>query len=126
MDISAQSGAVSPHLHQRTVSQQPLQDDESKSQPASFEESLARLEEIVRALEDGNLGLADSLVQYEQGVKLLAQCYAFLEHAERKIELLTGVDEQGRPITEPFADPGGETLEEKAQARARRRRAPGE
>ena len=94
--------------------------------PASFEESLARLEQIVRALEDGNLGLAESLAQYEQGVKLLSQCYAFLEQAERKIELLTGVDDQGRPLTQPFADPGGMTLEEKAEARSRRRRAPGE
>ncbi len=108
------------------MSQEPQQPEGGTPLPASFEESLARLEQIVRALEDGNLGLAESLAQYEQGVKLLAQCYAFLEQAERKIELLTGVDDEGRPLTEPFGDPGGTTLEEKAQARSRRRRAPGE
>ncbi|MCL6502965.1 MAG: exodeoxyribonuclease VII small subunit [Pirellulales bacterium] len=106
------------------MSQQP--NEQQAAAPASFEESLARLEQIVRALEDGELSLSESLAQYEQGVKLLAQCHAFLEQAERKIELLTGVDEQGRPITEPFADPAGASLEEKAQARSRRRSAPGD
>lgn len=70
--------------------------------PLNFEQSLARLEEIARGLEDNKLGLNDSLVIYEEGVKLLRQCQELLQQAERKIELLTGVDAAGQPITKPF------------------------
>jgi exodeoxyribonuclease VII small subunit len=74
-----------------------------ENQP-SFEQALASLETIVHDLEAGRLSLADSLARYEEGIKLLKQCYAQLEQAERKIELLTGVDAAGNPITAPFDD----------------------
>jgi exodeoxyribonuclease VII small subunit len=72
------------------------------SEPLNFEQSLTRLEEIARGLEDNKLGLNDSLVIYEEGVKLLRQCQGLLTQAERKIELLTGVDAAGQAITKPF------------------------
>ncbi len=72
------------------------------NEPLNFEQSLARLEEIARGLEDNKLGLNDSLVIYEEGVKLLRQCQGLLQQAERKIELLTGVDAAGQAITKPF------------------------
>jgi exodeoxyribonuclease VII small subunit len=72
--------------------------------PPSFEQSLARLEEIVHQLEEGNAGLEESLARYEEGVKLLRQAFDLLQKAERKIELLSGVDADGNPITEPFDD----------------------
>jgi exodeoxyribonuclease VII small subunit len=68
----------------------------------SFEHSLAELESIVHQLEDGQLGLAESLAHYEQGVKHLKHCFQLLQQAERKIELLTGVAEDGTPLTQPF------------------------
>lgn len=89
-------------------------------QPPSFEEALARLEQIVADLEDGPLGLADSLARYEEGIRCLKQCYGTLEQAERKIELLAGVDAQGQPVVEPLSD-DTLSLEEKAAARSRRR-----
>lgn len=70
----------------------------------SFEQSLAGLEQIVHRLEDGELELSVALEQYEQGVKHLRHCFDLLGQAERKIELLTGLDAEGNPITEPFAD----------------------
>ena len=70
----------------------------------SFEQSLDRLEEIVHQLEEGDLGLEESLAKYEEGVKLLRQAYDLLQKAERKIELLSGVDADGNPTTEPFDD----------------------
>jgi len=70
----------------------------------SFEQALGQLEGIVHKLEDGELDLSVALEQYEQGVKHLRRCFNLLDQAERKIELLTGLDAQGNPITEPFAD----------------------
>jgi exodeoxyribonuclease VII small subunit len=75
----------------------------AESQP-SFEQALASLETIVHDLEAGRLSLAESLGRYEEGIKLLKQCYSQLEQAERKIELLTGIDAAGNPITAPFDD----------------------
>ena len=55
-----------------------------------FEEALRRLEEIVAALESGNLNLADSLTRFEEGIALARTCEAHLMAAEAKIEILTG------------------------------------
>jgi exodeoxyribonuclease VII small subunit len=84
----------------------------------SFEQSLAELESVVHDLEDGQLGLSEALSRYEQGVKHLKHCYQLLEQAERKIELLTGVTEDGTPCTEPF-DESSEPLAETAGRRRR-------
>jgi exodeoxyribonuclease VII small subunit len=92
---------------------------ESAGDP-TFEESLEQLEAIVHALEDGQLSLADSLQQYEGGVANLRRCYQLLQKAERKIELLTGLDAAGNPLTEPFADEAA-SLEEQAGTRRRTR-----
>ena len=70
----------------------------------TFEESLKRLEEIVHLLEDGEIELDEALARYEEGVKLLRQSYDVLQTAERRIELLSGVDAEGKPITQPFDD----------------------
>ena len=88
--------------------------------PPTFEEALAQLDAIVLELEEGQIGLAEGLTRYEEGVKLLKQCYQLLEHAGRRIELLSRVDSEGRAHGEPF-DEGALSLEEKAQARGRRR-----
>jgi exodeoxyribonuclease VII small subunit len=88
---------------------------------ASFEESLEELERIVAELESGKLGLSDALARYEQGVKHLKSCQELLERAERKIEILSGVDADGNPITQPFDESDIESLEEKAAARGQRR-----
>ena len=89
----------------------------------SFEQALAQLETIVHDLEEGQIGLADALARYEQGVALLRRCHALLENAERKIELLTGADAQGRPVVAPFGEEPAGSLAEKTAARSRRRTA---
>ncbi len=86
----------------------------------SFEEALERLEDIVAALEEGQVPLAESLARYEEGIKLLKQCYQSLAAAERKIELLNRVDSAGQAHSEPFDD-SALSLEEKVQSRSRRR-----
>ena len=55
----------------------------------TFESASARLEEIVRMLEKGNLSLDDSLSLYEEGVGLVRFCNSALENAERKIKVLS-------------------------------------
>ena len=77
---------------------------EKSPEPPKFEQALARLEEIVHALEDGDVGLDDSLRQYEEGIGLLRQAYSLLEKAQRRIEILSGLDSEGNPITRPLAD----------------------
>src|SRR5262245_42852353 len=88
---------------------------------ASFEESLEELEKIVAELESGKLGLSEALARYELGVKHLQGCQQLLERAERKIELLSGVDAEGNPITQPFDEGDVDSLEAKAASRGQRR-----
>lgn len=76
---------------------------------------------MVSSLEEGQVGLSESLAQYEQGVKLLRQCHELLAQAERKIEVLTGFDAQGNPVAEPLDDAAEGSLEEKAASRSKRR-----
>ena len=88
---------------------------------SSFEDSLKELEKIVAELESGKLGLSDALARYEEGVKHLKGCQQLLEMAERKIELLSGVDADGNPITERFEETDNDSLEGKAAGRSVRR-----
>jgi exodeoxyribonuclease VII small subunit len=80
------------------------QQKSATAEPVSFEQALTTLEQIVHDLEEGRLGLAESLARYEEGVKLLRQCHGLLEQAERRIELVTGADAAGNPVTVPFDD----------------------
>lgn len=67
----------------------------------SFEEKLARLEEIVAALEKGDAPLADSLKLFEEGTKLANACSVELDSAEQQVvKLMKGSD--GTPVELPF------------------------
>jgi len=93
----------------------------SKRQAAeepSFEQALEQLGEIVHQLEEGEIGLDGALEQYEKGVRLLGQCYRLLETAQRRIELLSGVDADGRPVLTPMDEPTP-SLAEKAAGHGR-------
>jgi len=61
--------------------------DTTKTAP-SFEQALARLEEIVRALEVGQAPLDGSLSLFEEGISLVKLCNRQLDEAEQKIKLL--------------------------------------
>ena len=67
-----------------------------------FEDCLTRLEQIVAALEGGNLSLEDSLKVFEEGIGLARHCAKYLDEAERRIELLAK-DEAGGLTQKPFA-----------------------
>ena len=67
----------------------------------SFEDNIARLEEIVSLLERGDAKLADSLKLFEEGTKLAASCGKMLDEAEQKVVRLTkGAD--GTQVETPF------------------------
>lgn len=68
----------------------------------SFEDNLARLEEIVSQLERGDAKLADSLKLFEEGTKLVSSCGKMLDEAEQKVVRLTK-GEGGQPVETPFA-----------------------
>lgn len=72
-------------------------------QPKSFEASLEALEEIVHALESGDLPLEKSLELFEEGIRLSRQCQERLNQAERRIEVLLR-DNQGRPVVSAFEE----------------------
>ena len=67
----------------------------------SFEQSLERIDEIVRALEKGDAPLAESLAMFEEGAALIRACGQMLNEAEQKVvKLRPGVD--GTPEEIPF------------------------
>lgn len=67
----------------------------------SFEESLRRLDLIVKSLEKGDVSLADSMSLFEEGTALIASCSAMLDEAEQRVvRLKKGPD--GEPAELPF------------------------
>ncbi len=75
-----------------------------------FEQALGRLEEIVKALEKGDLPLEESLKVFEEGVRLSKTCLKMLDEAEKKVEILLG-DKNGKKQLKPF------TLSEDTEAK---------
>lgn len=72
-----------------------------KEESKSFEENMARMEEIVSLLERGDAKLADSLALFEEGTMLSALCAGLLDEAEQKVvKLQKGPD--GEPVELPF------------------------
>ena len=57
-------------------------------QKLSYEQALARLEQIIRAMESDKIPLEDSLRMYEEGVAIVRRLSAELDEAERQIKIL--------------------------------------
>ena len=67
----------------------------------SFEEQIQELEKIINELENGNLNLDDSVIKFEEGMKISKECNKMLENAEKKITILLN-DENGEKKEENF------------------------
>lgn len=63
----------------------------------SFEKKLTELEDVVRALETGDVDLAKAVAQFERGMRLSKDCEALLNQAELRVEQLLA-DEQGESL----------------------------
>ena len=75
--------------------------NEKDTEKRSFEEMLDRLEEIVRAMEKGDVPLEDSLRLYPEGAQLIRTCTEQLNAAEQTVvRLQKGPD--GEPVELPF------------------------
>ena len=71
----------------------------------TFEQSMARLEQIVRAMEQGNVPLEESLKLFQEGTELVRKCGKQLDEAQLQIQkVLVGGD--GSPVLEDVDDEG--------------------
>ncbi len=68
----------------------------------TFEEKFERLEEIVAALEKGNLALEESLQLYKEGIALTKDCQSILEDAELRVKKIIESSTGEPPSTEPL------------------------
>lgn len=69
----------------------------------SFEESMQRLEQIVRAMERGDVPLEESLKLFKEGTALVERCGKLLDDAELQVKkIVTTAD--GSPAEEDFSD----------------------
>ena len=79
----------------------------------TFEKAMARLEQIVAALESGRCTLDDSLKLFEEGTKLTAYCSNMLKEAEQKIVKLTATEaESGPELSDRQGEDMGKELSE--------------
>ena len=69
----------------------------------TFEQNLRRLEEIVRAMERGDVALEESLKLFQEGTELVRFCGKLLDDAEQQVKLVLS-GPYGEPVEEDFAD----------------------
>jgi exodeoxyribonuclease VII small subunit len=68
----------------------------------SFEQNMARLEQIVRAMERGDVALEESLKLFQEGTELVRSCGKLLDEAQLQVKkIMTAAD--GSPVEEDFA-----------------------
>lgn len=85
--------------------------DSAPAQEMSFEEAMAKLESLVRSMENGNTRLEDVIASFEEAKRLSVYCQQKLETLKRKIEILTKDGPEGQTWApfQPEAD-GGDTF----------------
>jgi len=64
----------------------------------AFEDGIRRLGEIVESLEGGDLPLEDSLRLFEEGVRLARASQSKLDKAEKRVEELLSIDDEGNAV----------------------------
>ena len=67
----------------------------------TFEENIHRLEQIVHAMEGGDVSLEESLKLFQEGTELVRTCQKLLEEAELQVKKIT-VAADGTPVEEDF------------------------
>jgi exodeoxyribonuclease VII small subunit len=72
----------------------------TKVDEPAFEDALKELEETVKLIEDGNLGLEEALSSFERGIMLSRICTKKLESVENRIDILV-CNEKGEAVMKP-------------------------
>lgn len=70
----------------------------------NYEQAYDLLQEIVQQIEQGQVGLEESVARYEEAMKMIAHCRRILQQAEQKV-LLLQQNSQGHVSLEPFPLP---------------------
>ena len=69
----------------------------------TFEQSMSRLEQIVRAMERGDVALEESLKLFQEGTELVRSCQKLLDEAQLQVKkIMTAPDSS--PVEEDFRD----------------------
>ena len=74
-----------------------------KQSNKTFEQNMQRLEQIVRALERGDVALEDSLKLFREGTELVESCGKLLDEAELQVKKISTAAD-GSPVEEVFTD----------------------
>ena len=69
----------------------------------TFEESMSRLEQIVRAMERGDVPLEESLKMFQEGTELVRSCQKLLDDAQLQVKMIMTAPD-GSPVEEVFQD----------------------
>ena len=69
----------------------------------TFEESMNRLEQIVRSMERGDVPLEESLKLFQEGTTLVRNCQKLLDEAQLQVKMIMTASD-GSPIEEDFQD----------------------
>ena len=72
-------------------------------QNMTFEKNMQRLEQIVRAMERGDVPLDESLKLFQEGTDLIAKCGQMLDNAELQVKMIMTAPD-GTPVEEDFGD----------------------
>ncbi len=72
------------------------------AQPKTFEEASARLDELVRQMESGQLPLDDMIAAFEEGRTLVAYCNAKLTEVQKRVEKIKAAEADGSIVRETF------------------------
>ena len=67
----------------------------------TFEENMQRREQIVRAMQRGEVPLEESLKLFQEGTELVRTCGKLLDEAQLQVNKIA-VSEDGSPVEEPF------------------------
>lgn len=89
-----------------------MADEPKKIEDMTFKEASIELEQIVRALESGDLELEESLERYGRGVALLQSLRERLSNAEQKVRVLLDETDEDAQLTDTSSAPRTAYLDE--------------
>lgn len=69
----------------------------------TFESAMARLEQIVRAMEQGDVALEESLKLFQEGTELVRSCQKLLDEAQQQVKMIMTAPD-GSPVEEDFSN----------------------